>query len=215
MSEHQQPALQAEGEPVQSRPQEKSADSIPLRRRIVEGTMIGVAAGIMVGLIGWLSNALQDDYKKWEQIEHMRGLVTKWGEEFYKSPDPHPHASPERIRALHFKEMEGQLRNALERRSTHVPYDRLYEIERAFGDIKKHERYGPTTGEGMSCVDLGQSKVNIDIYEDAYGKLLMALGLPESTTRQDDPSVGSKDATAPWDTCAMRTPVQVIVVEQR
>ena len=138
----------------------------------------------------------------------MRGLVTKWGEEFYKSPDPHPHASPERIRALRFKKMEGQLRNALERRSTHVPYDRLYEIERAFSDIKKHERYGPTTGEGISCVDIGPSKVNIDIYEDAYGKLLVALGLPESTTRQDEPGVGSEDASAPGVMCAMPKPVK-------
>ena len=178
--------------------------------------MIGVAAGIMVGLIGLLSNSLLDDHKRREQIDHMRGLVTKWGEEFHKAPDPHPHASPEKIRALLFKEMESQLRNALERRSTHVPYDRLYEIERAFGDIKKYERYGPaTTGEGISCDSAGWSKVNIEIYDDAYGKLLMALGLPESTTRQDDPGVGSEDTSTPGVKCAMPKPVQVIVVEQR
>lgn len=92
--------------------------------------------------------------KKQEQIDHMRGLATKWRAESYSPPDPHPIASPERIRVLRFKEMEVHLRSALERRSTHVSYDRLYEIERALGDIRKFERYGPTTKEGISCVDI-------------------------------------------------------------
>ena len=169
----------------------------------------------MVGLFGWLSSTLLDDHRKQEQIDHMRGLVTKWRAEFYNPPDPDPIASPERIRVLRFKEMEAHLRNALERRSTHVPYDRLYEIERAFGDISKFERYGPTTKEGISCIYTGTSKVNIQIYEDAYRKLGKALDLPEPATGQDAPGQLSEDTSAREVKCAMPDPVQVIVVEQR
>lgn len=184
-------------------------------KRFIEGTIIGVAAGVMVGLLGWLSNALLDDRRQQEQLDHMRGLVTQWRAEFYNPPDLHSIASPERIQVLRFKEMETQLRNALERRSTHVPYDRLYEIERAFGDIKKFERYGPTTMEGISCVDVGTSKVNIKIYEDAYRKLEKALGLPQPATEQHVSNQRPENASTREVQCKMPDPVQVIVVEWR
>lgn len=177
--------------------------------------MIGVAAGLMVGLFGWLSNALLDHHREQEQINHMRNLVTNGREEFYKPVDLHPVASPERIRVLRFKEMEAHLRNALERRSTHVPYDYLYAIERAFSDIKKHERYGPTTSEGISCDSNGASRVNIQIYADAYSKLEKAFGLPESTTALSNVGHISDNTAARKVMCRMHDPVQVVVVGGR
>ncbi|MCY4304940.1 MAG: hypothetical protein OXC62_09230 [Aestuariivita sp.] len=186
----------------------RKVNSMSNTEKIIEGTTIGVVAGVIVSLAGWLSNELLDERRQQEQLDHMRSLVAEWRTDFYTQPDPHPIASPERIRVLIFKEMEAQLQNALERRSTHVPYDRLYEIERVFSDIKKFERYGPTTNEGISCDGPGTSEVNIKIYEDAYRKLEKEFGLPELATQHPESASTHKVQ------CATPDPVQVIVLER-
>lgn len=144
----------------------------------------------------------------------MRGLVMSWRVEFNKQPNPDSIASPERIRVLRFKEMETHLRNALLRRSTHVPYDRLYEIEGAFRDIQKLERYEPTTNEGISCVKKGKSKVNIQIYEDAYHKLEKALKLPSTIAERSEATQVWMENGSHKVMCMIRNPVQVIVLGQ-
>lgn len=208
-------ASQDEGAPNLSGAEGKKAGAGPVKIRIVEGTMIGVVAGIMVGLIGWLSNELLEDRMRQEQIGYLQGVVLKGREEFYKDVDPHPIASRARIRALRFKRMETDLRTAMERRSTHVPYDRLYEIEGAFGDVKTYERSGPTTSEGISCVGGGASKVNIEIYVEAYRTLEKALDLPEMTDGKADIEQSSDKDGEPKTVCEIRRPVNVMIVGRR
>lgn len=212
---HEQNEPQDAGGPSLSQAKDERANPIPHPRRIAEGMIIGVAAGVVVSLFAWLSSALLDENRKLEQINHMRDLVAKGREEFYKPVNPHPVAGPLSIRVLRFKETEAQLRNAIERRSTHVPYDRLYEIESAFRDIEKFERFGPTTNEGISCVTTGRSKVNIQVYEDAFRKLEEALDLPETATDQGNSGQVSDVTVAHMVMCQMAKPVQVVVVGQR
>lgn len=59
------------------------------------------------------------------------------------------------------------------------------------------------------------SKVNIQIYEDAYRQLEKALDLPEPDAGKNAAGQLSEATSALGVNCAMHDPDQVIVVDQR
>ena len=154
--------------------------------KYLEGVVIGVTAGVVLGLLTFASTAIMTECRKQEQIKHLQELVLKSRSRFYKEYNPEGPATSERIRALHFREMEKHLRSALLRRSLDVSFDFIYVIEQALSDVQKHETFGPTTGEGIS-VDAGTLRVNIGLYEEAYCKLENALKLPHWTPTDSSP----------------------------
>ena len=182
-----------------------------VRERLLEGVVIGVVAGVILGLINVLAAGYRQGTAQGEQLEHLRSIAVTWRPEFWKVRVAEGGASVDRIRALVFKDIESAVRDALERRSPQVLYDKLIKIERAFSDVKKREDFGPVTGEGIACEELGPSKVDIALYEEAFRKLEAALGLPGADAESGNRGSPSREneANTPRVDCNLRLPVPV------
>ena len=106
---------------------------------VLQGIVIGVSSGVILGLFFWLTGFASARNEKRAQIEHLASVVAGFRESIYSAGDldvrlgdEQKHFQRDAVRKAQYDDMRREVEQVLQGRASRLSFDEIREVRLAF-----------------------------------------------------------------------------------
>ena len=117
---------------------------------LLEGITVGVSAGLVLGVLHWLTGKVQAKSERGEQIRHLARTIEQYREMIHNASDldfaDHPlsrEVSRDQIRNAYLQWLHREIQQILVGRAGRLSFDEIRQIRQAFSMVQLYPNWVP------------------------------------------------------------------------